>query len=159
MVDPSLPRSRQVLLVEDNPDEEDLTLRALREAGFDRGITVIRDGEEALEWIRGIGRHASRAGTPPPDLVLLDAKLPRVDGLEVLRGLRAFGRTRHVPVVIFTSSDDDRELARCYELGANACVRKPVEFPEFRRVVAALGTFWIGTNEPPPPPPRERGRE
>jgi two-component system, response regulator len=142
--------SKVVLLVEDNPTDEKLTLRAFGKGNLGNEIAVARDGAEALDYLFCTGKHAGRDGSLPT-LVLLDLKLPRVDGLEVLRRIRADERTRLLPVVILTSSKQDEDLVRSYALGANAYVRKPVGFGEFADAVRTLGLFWLVLNEAPPP--------
>jgi two-component system response regulator len=142
-----------ILLVEDNPLEIELTIGPLRELDPGHRIEVARDGEEALDFLFGRGAFRHRAGAPPPRLILLDLKLPRVDGLEVLRALRANTRTSMAPVVVLTSADEPRELAQSYQLGANSCVQKPVRPDELRSTLQAIGRYWLGLNQPPPPPP------
>ena len=139
-----------ILLVEDNRDDEALTLRALRKNRVTNEIVVVRDGAEALDYLFGTGRHRDRELAPLPALVLLDLKLPKVDGLDVLRRLRADQRTRALPVVILTSSMEERDLLKGYSLGANSYVRKPVDFSEFIEAVRSLGLFWLILNEAPP---------
>jgi two-component system, response regulator len=141
-----------ILLIEDNPLEVELTLRPLRELDPSSRMTVARDGEEALDFLFGRGAFRHRVGAPPPRLILLDLKLPKIDGLEVLRALRANTRTSLVPVVILTSSDDPRELAQSYQLGANSCVQKPVRPDELRATLQEVGRYWLGLNQQPPPP-------
>ena len=136
---------RRILLVEDNPDDVDLTLRALDRAKITNEVLIARDGAEALDTL---GRHED--GGLPPALVLLDLKLPKVDGLEVLKRIRADERTRYVPVVILTSSTVQEDIIAGYHNGANAYVRKPVKFSEFADAVAAVGMFWLLLNEPIP---------
>ncbi|HEX5574396.1 MAG TPA: response regulator [Gemmatimonadales bacterium] len=142
-----------ILLVEDNPLEIELTIGPLRELDPGSRIEVARDGEEALDFLFGRGVFRHRTGSPPPRLILLDLKLPRVDGLEVLRALRANTRTSMAPVVVLTSADEPRELAQSYQLGANSCVQKPVRPDELRSTLQAIGRYWLGLNQPPPPPP------
>jgi CheY-like chemotaxis protein len=142
-----------ILLVEDNPLEIELTIGPLRELDPGSRIEVARDGEEALDFLFGRGAFRHRTGAPPPRLILLDLKLPKVDGLEVLRALRANTRTSMAPVVVLTSADDPRELAHSYQLGANSCVQKPVRPDELRSTLQAIGRYWLGLNQPPPPPP------
>jgi two-component system response regulator len=141
-----------ILLVEDNPDDEALTLRALRKNNIRNEVVVAHDGAEALDYLLGTGSRAGRDARELPQVVLLDLKLPKVDGLEVLRRLRADPRTRLLPVVILTSSKEDRDLVNGYSLGANSYVRKPVDFAEFTEAVRQLGLYWLILNEPPPAP-------
>jgi two-component system response regulator len=142
--------SKVILLVEDNPDDEALTLRALRRSHLVNPIAVARDGVEALDFVFARGAHADRAGEPLPTLVVLDLKLPRLDGLGVLRAIRADPRTRFMPVVILTSSQEERDLLSGYELGANSYVRKPVDFNEFVEAAKVLGIYWLMINQLPP---------
>jgi two-component system response regulator len=139
-----------ILLVEDNPDDEALTLRALRRANVGNDIVVARDGVEALDYLFGTGAHAARDTRALPQVMLLDLKLPRIDGLEVLRRVRADDRTRILPVVILTSSNEERDRIEGYTLGANSYVRKPVDFNEFVDAVRQLGLYWLLLNQPPP---------
>lgn len=139
-----------ILLVEDNPDDEALTLRALRRANVGNDIVVARDGVEALDYLFGTGAHADRDVRHLPQVMLLDLKLPRIDGLEVLRRVRADERTRVLPVVILTSSNEERDRIDGYTLGANSYVRKPVDFNEFVDAVRQLGLYWLLLNQPPP---------
>ena len=140
---------RMILLVEDNPDDEALTRRALAKNNIQNEVRVARDGAEALEILLGTGAHA---GHPlAPEVVLLDLKLPKVDGLEVLRRIRADERTRLLPVVILTSSREERDVVSGYGLGANSYIRKPVDFGQFVEAVRQLGLYWLVLNEPPPP--------
>jgi CheY-like chemotaxis protein len=139
-----------ILLVEDNRDDEALMLRALKKNNIRNDVIVAHDGVEALDYLFGTGSHAGRDPTVMPQLVLLDLKLPRVDGLEVLRRLRADPRTQLLPVVILTSSKEERDLVSSYSLGANSYVRKPVEFGEFTEAIRQLGLYWLILNEPPP---------
>lgn len=140
---------RAILVVEDNPQDEMLTLRALRKVNLANQVEVVRDGQQALDYLHGTGEFTSRAGARLPAVVLLDLNLPRIGGLEVLRHLRNDERTRLLPVVILTSSDEDRDRMRSYENGANSFVRKPLDFGEFAETVARLGAYWLATNEPP----------
>jgi two-component system response regulator len=137
-----------ILLVEDNADDEALTLRALTKNNIKNDVVVAHDGVEALDYLFGTGAFAGRRGMP--QLVLLDLKLPRVDGLEVLRRLRADPRTHLLPVVILTSSKEERDLVSGYSLGANSYVRKPVDFGEFTEAIRQLGLYWLILNEAPP---------
>ena len=139
-----------ILLVEDNPDDEELTMRALRKANVANDIVVARDGSAAIDFLFGQGEYAGRDPARTPAVVLLDIKLPKVSGLEVLERLRADERTRLVPVVMLTSSSEDEDKLRSYRLGANSYVRKPVEFGAFVEAVAQLGLYWVLFNEPPP---------
>jgi len=141
---------RIILLVEDNPKDELLTLRALKKCNLANEIVVVRDGAEALDYLFAKGEFACRDVGNLPTVVLLDLKLPKVDGLEVLRQIRADERTRRLPVVILTSSDEEKDIIAGYELGANSYVRKPVAFGDFSKAVAELGRYWLITNEPPP---------
>ena len=143
-------RSRLILLVEDNPDDVELTLRAFDKSPVVSKIVVARDGEEALEFLFGQGRHADRDTTHVPDLVLLDLKLPKIDGIEVLQRLRADAHTRHIPVVILTSSREQRDLVATYDLGANSYVQKPVDFGEFMEAAHRIGVYWLDLNQVPP---------
>lgn len=141
--------SRRVLLVEDNPQDEKLTLRALRNINVGNDIDVVRDGAEALDYLFQRNAYADRAGQPPPAVILLDIKLPKISGLDVLEALRANEATRNVPAVMLTSSDEDRDVIQSYLKGANSYVRKPVDAGEFSRAVAQLGMYWLILNEPP----------
>ncbi len=141
-----------ILLVEDNPDDEALTLRALKKNKIGNQIVVARDGLEALDFLLGTGAHEGRNLSLMPTLTLLDLKLPRMDGLELLRRLRANERTKLLPVVILTSSREEQDLVAGYGLGANSYIRKPVEFNEFLEAVRQLGVYWLMLNEPPPRP-------
>lgn len=139
-----------ILLVEDNPQDEMLTLRALRKVHLANRIDVVRDGQQALDYLFREGEFAGWDASPQPTLVLLDINLPRLSGLEVLERLRADPRSALVPVVILTSSDEERDLLQSYQNGANSFVHKPVDFSEFAETVASLGMYWLATNEPPP---------
>ena len=139
-----------ILLVEDNPDDELLTLRALRKNDVTGEVVVARDGVEALDYLFGTGAHAGRDTSVMPQLILLDLKLPKIDGLEVLRRLRADERTRLLPVVILTSSREQQDMLEGYGLGANSYVRKPVNFEQFVRAVEQLKFYWLILNEAPP---------
>lgn len=141
---------RSILLIEDNPDDEALTLRALKTNNVLNEIVVMRDGAEALDYLFATGAYAGRDTSLMPELTLLDLKLPKVDGLEVLRKLRADERTRLLPVVILTSSKEEQDLVNGYSLGANSYVTKPVDFTQFREAVRQLGLYWLLLNEPPP---------
>lgn len=141
---------KTILLVEDNPQDEMLTVRALRRANVANQIDVARDGQQALDYLFCEGEFAQRESNTPPTVVLLDIGLPRLSGLEVLERMRADERTALVPVVILTSSDEERDRLKSYEFGCNSFVRKPVDFAEFAETVARLGVYWIATNEAPP---------
>jgi two-component system, response regulator len=141
--------NRTILLVEDNPDDEALTLRAVRKH-MPHGIAVARDGAEALEFLFGTGRHADRDLSTPPLLVLLDLKLPKVNGLEVLRRMREDARTRPIPVVVFTSSTEEQDILDCYRLGANSYIRKPVDYVQFCDDLKQVMTYWLCVNQLPP---------
>jgi two-component system response regulator len=139
-----------ILLVEDNPDDEALTLRAFRKNNIRNEIVVAHDGEEALDFLFRTGVYAERDPQDFPEMVLLDLKLPKVDGLEVLRQIRADPRTRLLPVVILTSSKEEQDMIEGYSRGANSYVRKPVDFNQFLEAVRQLGLYWLVLNEPPP---------
>jgi len=141
-----------ILLVEDNPDDQALTLRALEKNHITNDVVVAKDGVEALDYLFGTGQYADRHVGDLPELVLLDLKLPKIDGLEVLTRLRADPRTKLLPVVILTSSREDRDLIASYSSGANSYVRKPVDFTEFTEAVRQLGLYWLLVNQPPPRP-------
>ena len=145
---------RKILLVEDNPDDEELTVRALRQNNVVNEIVVAIDGVEALDYMFGTGKYAGRDVGNLPEVVLLDLKLPRIDGLEVLRRLRADPRTRLQPVVILTSSKEEQDLVNGYKLGANSYIRKPVDFIQFTEAVKQLKMYWLVLNEKPP---KEKG--
>lgn len=140
---------RTILLVEDNPQDEILILRSLRKANLVNRIDVVRDGQQALDYLFCQGEFAGRNPEELPTVVLLDIGLPRLSGLEVLERLRAAPRMRLQPVVILTSSDEERDRLKSYEDGANSFVRKPVDFAEFAETVARLGIYWLATNQPP----------
>lgn len=141
---------KTILLVEDNPDDEALTVRALRQHKVANEIVVARDGAEALDFLFRAGTHAGRDPGLDPELVLLDLKLPKIDGLEVLRRLRAEPRTKLLPVVILTSSTEEKDIINGYNFGANSYIRKPVDFLQFVDAVKQLELYWLVLNEPPP---------
>jgi CheY-like chemotaxis protein len=140
---------RSLLLVEDNPNDVELTLTALKEANLANDVVVTNDGAQALDYLFRRGRHAGRAGRQPA-AILLDLKMPKVDGHEVLRQIRADPELRLIPVVVLTSSREERDLFESYDKGANAYVVKPVDFEEFITAISKLGVFWAILNEPPP---------
>jgi two-component system response regulator len=142
--------ARTILLVEDNPNDEELTLRALKKSNVLNPVVVAHDGAEALDFLFARGRFSDRAAEPLPQLTLLDLKLPKVDGLEVLRAVRADERTRLLPVVVLTSSLEEQDLVQSYRLGANSYVRKPVDFAQFVEAVRQLGLYWLVLNHTPP---------
>jgi two-component system response regulator len=139
-----------ILLVEDNPDDEALTLRALKKNKVANGVVVARDGAEAVDFLFGTGAHAGRNVAELPQIVLLDLNLPKLDGFEVLRRIRADDRTRLLPVVILTSSKEERDVVQSYRDGCNSYVRKPVNFDEFIEAARQLGLYWLLLNEGPP---------
>lgn len=141
---------KTILLVEDNPDDESLTLRAFRKSNILNPVVVARDGVEALDYLFCTGSHAGRDPADQPQVVLLDLKLPKLDGLEVLRRLRADPRTRLLPVVILTTSNEDHDILSSYQLGANSYIRKPVDFDQFIEAARQLGLYWLVLNAPPP---------
>ena len=142
-------RQIEILLVEDNKDDVELTLHALRKENLANLIHVARDGEEALDFLFCSGAHSERSFERPPRLVLLDLKLPKVDGMQVLRQMKADPRTRFIPVVILTSSREERDLIASYGLGANSYIQKPVDFQQFREIVKTVGYYWLLINQPP----------
>jgi two-component system response regulator len=139
-----------ILLVEDNPDDEALTLRAFHKNNLMNKVVVARDGEEALDYLFRRGAYSERDPHEVPEIVLLDLKLPKVDGMEVLRQIRADAHTRLLPVIILTSSKEEQDLIEGYREGANSYVRKPVDFKQFLEAVRQLGLYWLVLNEPPP---------
>ena len=141
---------RVILLVEDNPDDVELTLRSLKKHNISNEVVVVHDGAEALEYLFAAGAYAGRDASIIPAVILLDLKLPKVDGLEVLRRLRADERTKLTPVVILTSSKEEQDVVNSYKLGANSYVRKPVDFTQFVEAARQLGLYWLVINEPPP---------
>lgn len=141
---------RTILLVEDNPDDEALTLRALRKNNVANQVVVAHDGVEALDYLHGTGAHLGRDTSVQPQVMLLDLNLPRIDGLEVLRRVRAHELTTLLPTVVLTSSKEDEDVIRSYSLGANGYVRKPVDFGQFLEAVKYLGLYWLILNQAPP---------
>ena len=144
--------NKVILLVEDNADDEALTLRALKKNNIRNQVVVARDGAEALDWLFARGEHAGRDVTALPQVVLLDLNLPKMSGLEVLEALRADPRTKRLPVVLLTSSKEEQDVIAGYNLGANSYVRKPVDFAAFTEAMRHLGMYWLVLNEAPPTP-------
>jgi len=144
--------SKIILLVEDNPSDVALTRRALQKSRISNEMAVVEDGQEALDYLFGSGPYAGRDISKLPAVVLLDLKLPKVSGLEVLQKIRSDERTRRLPVVILTSSKEEQDLAAGYDLGVNSYIRKPVDFIQFAAAIENLGLYWLVLNEPPPPP-------
>lgn len=140
----------EILLVEDNPADLELTLHALRHNDLANRIEVARDGEEALDFLFCTGKHSARSPNQLPKLILLDLKLPKVDGIEVLRQLKANPKTKTIPVTVLTSSKEGSDLTQCYELGVNSYIQKPVDFDRFREVVKQFSLYWLVVNTPPP---------
>jgi CheY-like chemotaxis protein len=138
-----------ILLVDDSQDDVDLTMHALRSENLANHVFVARDGEEALDFIFCSGPHSDRSFDHPPKIVLLDLKLPKVDGLQVLAKLKGDARTKNIPVVLMTSSKEERDRVRGYTLGVNSYLQKPVDFSEFRKMVKLAGLYWLVTNQPP----------
>lgn len=139
-----------ILLVEDNPDDEALTIRALQKNNILNTVVVARDGAEALDFLHGTGKHAGRDPSVLPELVLLDLNLPKLSGLEVLKRVREDARTRLLPVVILTTSNEDQDKISSYTLGANSFIRKPVDFQQFSEAIRQLGVYWLVLNQAPP---------
>jgi two-component system, response regulator len=139
-----------ILLVEDNPRDEALTLRAFKKSNVANQVVVVRDGAEALDYLFGTGTHAGRDTTNMPQVVLLDLKLPKVDGLEVLRTIRGDERTKRLPVVVFTSSSEEEDMIKSYALGANSYIRKPVDFEQFMEATRQLSLYWLLLNQVAP---------
>ena len=143
---------KTILLVEDNPDDEALTLRALKRNNILNDVIVARDGAEALDYLFAQGTYSDRDGSKLPEVVLLDLKLPKIDGLEVLKTIRENHRTKRLAVVILTSSNEERDIIAGYDLGANSYIRKPVDFNQFMEAVRQLGVYWLVLNVSPPVP-------
>ena len=142
----------EILLVEDSPNDLELALHALRKENLANSVEVARDGEEALEFIFCRGKYAHRNFNHPPRLILLDLKLPKVDGLQVLREIKDDHRTKAIPVVILTSSKEEKDLVESYRLGVNSYIQKPVDFEQFRSSIKQIGLYWLVVNQPPPAP-------
>jgi len=143
-----MPKNHIILLVEDNPDDEELTRLAFKECKFANELVVARDGQDALDYLFATGKHSARDVCNQPQMILLDLKLPKVDGLEVLRRVRADERTKFLPVVILTTSKQEQDMVAGYSLGANSYIRKPVDFNQFVEAVCQLGLYWLVLNEP-----------
>ena len=139
----------EILLVEDNPADAEMTLRALRRNNLANNVRWVKDGEEALDFVFGAGAFAARDGAAPPKLVLLDIKMPKIDGIEVLRRLKQDAATRAIPVVVMTSSNEERDVIESYRLGVNSYIVKPVEFEAFLATVSKIGLYWLLTNRVP----------
>lgn len=146
-----------ILLVEDDPDDEALALRAFKMSNMDDSVVVVSDGVDAIDYVHGKGKYADRNDAAMPAVVLLDLKMPKVGGLEVLKALRSEAKTRHVPVVVFTSSKEEQDLITSYNLGVNSYVRKPVDFERFADAVRNAGHYWLNLNESPPTEVRAHG--
>jgi CheY-like chemotaxis protein len=143
--------NKTVLLIEDNPSDIELTKRALQRSRITNQLVVVQDGQEALDYLLGMGPYAGRDISALPGVTLLDLHLPRMPGLEFLRAVRADPRTRRLPVVILTSSNEERDIAAGYDLGVNSYIQKPVDFTQFAEAIRHLGLYWLILNEPPPP--------
>lgn len=141
---------KEILLVEDNPDDVDLTIRAFKRNNIMNKVIVAKDGAEALDYLMGTGNHAGRDVKNMPVITLLDLKLPKINGLEVLRKIRSHESTRLMPVIILTSSREEQDVINGYQLGANSYIRKPVDFDQFREAIKLLGLYWLLWNEPAP---------
>jgi CheY-like chemotaxis protein len=139
----------EILLVEDNPRDAELTMRVLRTRNLTNHVVHVTDGQAALDWLLGIGEYAGRDTNHFPKVILLDLKLPKVDGIEVLRAIRANARTRRIPVVVMTSSREEQDVVRTYDLGVNSYIVKPVDFENFSAAVAEAGHYWLLLNQPP----------
>ncbi len=139
----------EILLVEDNPTDAELAIRALKKNNFANKLVWVKDGAEALDFIFATGAYAQRSMANAPKVILLDLRLPKVDGMEVLRRVKDDARTKTIPVVVLTSSKEDRDVAESYQFGVNSYISKPVEFNEFARTVAELGLYWLLVNSPP----------
>lgn len=139
----------EILLVEDNPNDAELTIRALKKNNLANKLLHVKDGEEALECIFGTGQFADRNSDQTPKVILLDLKMPKIGGIEVLQKIKADERTKKIPVVILTSSKEDPDIQKCYELGVNSYIVKPVQFNEFIKAVSQIGLYWMVINQPP----------
>ena len=143
-------QAMEILLVEDDPRDARMTVRELQKAGILPHIDVVQDGEEALDYLLCRGAYGGRSLDHPPQLILLDLKLPKVDGLQVLREIKSRPETRPIPVVALTSSREEKDMVACYQLGVNSYIQKPVDFEQFRETIKILGLYWTKLNEPPP---------
>ena len=143
--------TKTILLVEDNPDDVELTIRALRKNRVANRVVIVRDGAEAVDWLFGTGTHAGRDVSDQPAVILMDIKMPKIDGLEVLAKIRADPRTRRNPVVMLTSSKQQEDVLRAYDNGANSYIRKPVDFDRFTEAIRQIGLYWMVLNELPVP--------
>ena len=139
----------EVLMVEDNPNDVELTLRAFKKSNLENNVHVVKDGEEALEFVFGTGRYAGRDINFPPKVILLDLKLPKVTGIEVLRKIKGDERTKTIPVVVVTSSQESQDIDECYRLGVNSYIQKPIEFENFVKAVTDVGLYWLLVNKSP----------
>ena len=139
----------EVLLVEDNPNDVELTLRAFKKSNLENKVHVVKDGEEALEFIFATGRYPDRDINFPPKVILLDLKLPKVSGIEVLRKIKSDERTRTIPVVVVTSSQESQDIEECYKLGVNSYIQKPIEFENFVKAISDVGLYWLMVNKSP----------
>ncbi len=144
--------NNRILLVEDNPNDELLAVRALKKNNLHNDLVVARDGVEALDYLFGTGIYAGRDTRELPQLILLDLKLPKINGLEVLAALRANEQTKMIPVVVLTTSKEELDLVKSYQLGGNSYITKPVDFSQFNEAIKQIGLYWFSLNEPPPPP-------
>lgn len=142
--------AKPILLIEDNPDDVELTLRAFKKNNIVDQVLVIHDGAEALDYLYGLGSYAGHGLNHMPRIILLDLKLPKLDGLELLRRIRAHERTQLLPIVVFTSSQEEKDLLDSYKFGANSFIRKPVDSEQFMQVIEQLGRYWLSLNQPPP---------
>ena len=142
--------NKAILLVEDNPSDVNLTRRAFEKKNLANTLVVARDGQDALDYLFGAGAHAGRNVADLPACILLDLKLPKIDGVTVLQTIKSDGRTRMIPVIVLTSSNEPQDIKACYALGTNSYIRKPVDFDEFVEAVSHLGLYWLVLNEPPP---------
>jgi two-component system, response regulator len=139
----------EILLVEDNPDDAELTLRALTKNHLGNNVRVVRDGEQALDFIFATGQYAGRDISVPPKVVFLDLKLPKINGIEVLKKIKSDDKTKMIPVVVVTSSQETQDIEECYRLGANSFIQKPIEFDDFVKAISDAGLYWAVVNKPP----------